>query len=177
MNYSVPDIAEHLEITEYTARKLIKRFDLENTGFFIQIRNKINVLYYPEETFQKLKAKIDSDRATEENNYTTKQLAELLGISSSCVNNIAIRYNIPKKVLIAERARVAYFSKESLEKFRNILDEMQDKRAKWEQKKAEATAAELEEAEALHPLVTDKRCLNLNWWPDVVPECFKELSA
>ena len=79
--------------------------------------------------------------------------------------------------MIAEKARVAYFSKESLEKFRNILDEMQNKRAKWEQKKAEATAAELEEAETLHPLVTDKRCLNFNWWPDVIPECFKELDA
>ena len=176
MNYSVPDIAEHLEITEYTARKLIKRFDLENTGFFIQSERNINILYYPESTYLQLKNKVEGDRATEANNYTTKQLAELLGISSSCVNNIAIRYNIPKKVLIAERARVAYFSKDSLEKFRNILDEMQDKRAKWEQKKAETTAA-LEEAETLHPLVTDKRCLNLNWWPDVVPECLKELSA
>ena len=48
-----------------------------------------------------LKNKVEGDRATEANNYTTKQLAELLGISSSCVNNIAIRYNIPKKVLIA----------------------------------------------------------------------------
>ena len=177
MNYSIPDIAEQLEITEYTARKLIKRSDLENTGFFIQIRNKINVLYYPEETFQKLKAKIDSDRAIEENYYTTKQVAELTGVSSSCISNIALRYKIEKKIVIAEKARVAYFSKENFEKIRDILDEMQDKRAKWEQKKAEATAAELEEAEALHPLVTDKRCLNLNWWPDVVPECFKELDA
>jgi predicted transcriptional regulator len=177
MNYTTNDIAELLDLTQYTVKRHLKRMNLEDTGFFVQAERNINVLYYPEETFQKLKAKIDSDRATEENNYTTKQLAELLGISSSCVNNIAIRYNIPKKVLIAERARVAYFSKDSLEKFRNILDEMQDKRSKWEQKKAEATAAELEEAETLHPLVTDKRCLNLNWWPDVVPECFKELSA
>lgn len=177
MNYSIPDIAEHLGITEYTARKLIKRFDLENTSFFIQIRNNINVLYYPEETFQKLKVKIDSDREIEENYYTTKQVAELTGVSVSCVSNIALRYKIEKKVVIAEKARVAYFSKESLEQFRNILDEMQDKRAKWEQKKAEAQAAELEEAETLHPLVKDKRCLNLNWWPDVVPNCFKEIDA
>jgi hypothetical protein len=25
-----------------------------------------------------------------------------------------------------------------------------------------------------HSLVTDKRCLDLNYWPDVVPVCFKE---
>ena len=176
MNYTTSDIAELLDLTQYTVKRHLKRLNLENTGFFIQSEKNINILYYPESTYLQLKNKVEEDRATEENNYTTRQLAELLGTSSSCISNIAIRYSIPKKVLIAEKARVAYFSKESLEQFRNILDEMQDKRAKWEQKKAEATAA-LEEAEALHPLVTDKRCLNLNWWPDVVPECFKELSA
>ena len=25
-----------------------------------------------------------------------------------------------------------------------------------------------------HPLVTDKRWLKLNEWPDVIPDCFKE---
>ena len=176
MNYTTSDIAELLDLTQYTVKRHLKRLNLENTGFFIQSEKNINILYYPESTFLQIKNKVEEDRATEENNYTTKQLAELLGTSSSCISNIAIRYNIPKKVLIAEKARVAYFSKESLEQFRNILDEMQDKRAKWEQKKTEATAA-LEEAEALHPLVTDKRCLNLNWWPDVVPECFKECEV
>ena len=176
MNYTTSDIAELLDLSQYTVIRHLKRLNLENTGFFIQTKKNINVLYYPESTYLQLKNKVEEDRATEENNYTTKQLAELLGTTSSCISNIAIRYNIPKKVLIAEKARVAYFSKESLEQFRNILDEMQDKRAKWEQKRTEATAA-LEEAETLHPLVTDKRCLNLNWWPDVVPECFKELSA
>lgn len=24
-----------------------------------------------------------------------------------------------------------------------------------------------------HPLVTDVRCFNLNWWPDIVPDCYK----
>lgn len=176
MNYTTSDIAELLDLSQYTVIRHLKRMNLEKTGFFIQTERNTNVLYYPESTYLQIKNKVEEDRATEENNYTTKQLAELLGTSSSCISNMAIRYNIPKKVLIAEKARVAYFSKESLEQFRNILDEMQDKRAKWEQKKAEVTAA-LEEAEALHPLVTDKRCLNLNWWPDVVPDCFKELSA
>ena len=176
MNYTTSDIAELLDLTQYTVKRHLKRLNLENTGFFVQTERNTNVLYYPESTYLQLKNKVEEDRVTEENNYTTKQLAELLGISSSCIANIAIRYNIPKKVLIAEKARVAYFSKDSLEKFRSILDEMQDKRAKWEQKRTEATAA-LAEAEALHPLVTDKRCLNLNWWPDVVPECFKECEG
>lgn len=24
-----------------------------------------------------------------------------------------------------------------------------------------------------YPLVTDVRCFNLNWWPDIIPDCFK----
>ena len=176
MNYSVSDIAENLEVAEYTVRKLIKRFKLENTGFFIQTKKNINVLYYPENTYLTIKAEIDANKEIENNFYTTRQIAELIGVTVSCVSSIALRYKIDKKVLIAEKSRVAYFSKESLEKFRNILDKMQNKRAKWQQKKTETTAA-IEEAAALHPLVTDKRCLNLNWWPDVIPECFKEISA
>lgn len=175
MNYTTSDIAELLDLTQYTIKKHIKRMNLENTGFFVQAERNINILYYPESTYLMIKNKVEEDRATEKNNYTTKQLAELLGISSSCVSNIAVRYNIPKKVLLAEKARVAYFSKESLEQFRNILDEMQDKRAKWEQKKTETTAA-LEEAEALHPLVKDKRWLKLSEWPDTIPDCFKEVD-
>lgn len=27
-----------------------------------------------------------------------------------------------------------------------------------------------------HPLVTDKRCLKLNWFPDVIPKCFEDLD-
>lgn len=27
-----------------------------------------------------------------------------------------------------------------------------------------------------HPLVTDKRCLNLYYWPDVIPDCFKDME-
>ena len=27
-----------------------------------------------------------------------------------------------------------------------------------------------------HPLVKDKRCLNRNWWPDIVPKCFEGLD-
>ena len=27
-----------------------------------------------------------------------------------------------------------------------------------------------------HPLVMDKRCLKLNWWPDIIPKCFEDLD-
>ena len=27
-----------------------------------------------------------------------------------------------------------------------------------------------------HPLVTDKRCFRLSWWPNIVPSCFEDLD-
>ena len=27
-----------------------------------------------------------------------------------------------------------------------------------------------------HPLVTDKRCFRLSWWPNTVPKCFEDLD-
>lgn len=29
---------------------------------------------------------------------------------------------------------------------------------------------------ANHPLVKDKRCFKLTWWPDVIPKCFEDLD-
>ena len=34
----------------------------------------------------------------------------------------------------------------------------------------------LEVMKKLHPLVTDERCFNLNYWPDTEPKCFKDLG-
>lgn len=46
----------------------------------------------------------------------------------------------------------------------------------------EAAVAEYKKQEQLqidtgeHPLVTDKRCLRLNWFPNIVPTCFEDLD-
>lgn len=32
------------------------------------------------------------------------------------------------------------------------------------------------EEEDSHPLVTDKRCLQVSWFPDIVPKCFEDLD-
>ena len=35
----------------------------------------------------------------------------------------------------------------------------------------------LDEMKKLHPLVTEERFLNLNYWPDITPKCFADLDA
>lgn len=41
--------------------------------------------------------------------------------------------------------------------------------------KKEQPKMTLSQLKILHPLVTDERCFNINWWPDTEPVCFKDL--
>lgn len=33
----------------------------------------------------------------------------------------------------------------------------------------------IQQLKILHPLVTDERCFNINYWPDPLPKCFEDL--
>ena len=65
---------------------------------------------------------------------------------------------------------VMYFTHDALARCREELE----RRENAENAKRETGRAELEAAQAEHPLVTDPRCLKFSYWPDVVPDCFKE---
>lgn len=59
------------------------------------------------------------------------------------------------------------------EKDRRVAQQKKEKLLKMASKeKAEDTT----ELEALHPLVKDKRCLRLSYWPNTVPNCFQDLQ-
>ena len=54
--------------------------------------------------------------------------------------------------------------------YRNKQIEEYIKRMKKEQPKMT-----LQQLKILHPLVTDERCFNINYWPEVEPKCFEDL--
>ena len=66
--------------------------------------------------------------------------------------------------------KVLVFTHDALARCREELE----RREKAENAKRETVRAELEAAQAEHPLVTDPRCLKLSYWPDVTPACFEE---
>lgn len=169
--YSVKDMAERFDVSEYVVHKLIKRFKLN--GRFIQTKRNTNVMYYPETAFDMIRDTLESNKVVERNYYSTKQVAELAGVTPSCVSNQAKRHNIKSIIQITNRARIAYFSKDDTEKLIEYIHTATDKRYKSEQKKAAAVTVDMAELEALHPLVTDKRCLNFSYWPDVIPKCIE----
>jgi len=172
--YTLSDMAEELDVSVYSIRKLIKRFKF--VGIFKNIDGNQNVLVYPQTVFDMLRDSLESNKVLEKNYYTSQQVADLAGVTPSCVSNTAIRNHIERIVRPMKKSKVAFYSKEDAEKIVEIITTRRDKRFKVEKKKAEETEKETIDLEELHPLVTDKRCLKLGFWPDVTPKCFADID-
>ena len=104
--------------------------------------------------------------------YTTLEIAQILDTTVADVRNIASYYHIEHDVIQEGEAHRAYYT---YDVYRLIKERIEMRRNK-KTKKSNENYEPAEEVAALeeHSLVTDKRCLDLNYWPDVVPVCFKE---
>jgi hypothetical protein len=67
---------------------------------------------------------------------------------------------------------VMYFTHDALARCREELE----RRENAEKTKRETGRAELEAAQAEHPLVTDPRFLKLSYFPETTPACFSEVD-
>ena len=112
--------------------------------------------------------------------YSTEEAAELLNTSCDDIRRIINYYKIDHQIISTKKSRAIIMTYDALKLVAEICKQRIQRREemarKAENRKQLAEEDLTSEAE-LHPLVTDKRCLNLNWWPDVVPNCFKELDA
>ena len=104
--------------------------------------------------------------------YTTVEIAQILDITLADVRNIASYYHIEHDVIQEGEAHRAYYTYDA---YRLIKERVEMRRNK-KTKKSNENYEPAEEVAALgeHSLVTDKRCLDLNYWPDVIPDCFEE---
>lgn len=111
--------------------------------------------------------------------YTTQEIADYLETSASIIRNIAHYYNIEKKVCPTKNSRAAYYTYDSVRLIKEHYEakrnkERQDAISRMKVVKPELT---LDEMKKLHPLVTEERFLNLNYWPDITPKCFVDLDV
>ena len=171
--YSIPEMASELDVCPETIRKYIKQFQLK--GIFKNMGRNINVLVFTQAEYELIHDTIETNKTPVQDLFTTKEVAELAGCSTATVNAVALEFNIDRIVRPAENTRRAYYPKTSAEKLIDIIQCRRDRRFK-DAKKAAQTITEETTPEELHPLVTDKRCLNLKWWPDVIPDSFKDLD-
>ena len=108
--------------------------------------------------------------------YTVQETADLLDTSCDEVRRIIGYYKVKHEVVITKQSRAIMLDYDSFRLVKNVYDEKQKRKAaalkatalKKDKSEEETTGAED------HPLVTDKRWLKLNEWPDTIPDCFKE---
>lgn len=98
--------------------------------------------------------------------FSTQEIAKLLNCNVSTVQRIAKDRNIVRVFKKNGNTRTAYFSYASYRLIESVLQKHRTK------KLGEPKVTVIEKAEE-HPLVTDKRLLNLYYFPDVIPDCFK----
>jgi hypothetical protein len=110
--------------------------------------------------------------------YTVQETADLLNASDAEVRRIIGYYKIKHEIVKTQRSRAVMIGYDS---FRLIKERYEEKQKRREEaaKNAELRKQKHEEetdGADKHPLVTDKRFLNLTFFPDVIPDCFKELK-
>lgn len=113
-----------------------------------------------------------TQKPTEQRFYTTEEIAKLLKCSTAVIRNITSYYHIDcdKKVRDKSARRSLY----SYEAFKRIKEHREARLSKKKQIFVNERTPEEIAALEDHSLVTDKRCLDLNYWPDIIPDCFKE---
>lgn len=109
--------------------------------------------------------------------YTTEEIAEYLDTTCSTVRNIASYYKIERCVSPTKTTRAAFYTWDAVRKIKEHYEAKKDKVRQMllRQKYAQSDPTQ-EELEILHPLVKDKEYLKFSVWPDIEPECFKDLD-
>lgn len=104
--------------------------------------------------------------------YTTRELADLLNTTDAQIRNIANYYHIEYKIVKTNNSRAMIFDYDAA----RLVKERYEVRLQKKKQLAITERQDPKEIEELedHRLVIDKRFLDLSYWPDIVPDCFKE---
>lgn len=110
---------------------------------------------------------------TEERMFTVSDIQKICGASPSIIRGIAERANIESFVSKDRRGSIV-FDFQSAKQIMKIYKHLSnvDEIANSNRNRAEPKT--IEELRAEHPLVKDDRFFKLSFFPDVVPNCFKE---
>ena len=109
-----------------------------------------------------------TQRPAEPRLFLASDISTILGICETHFYKLKRVLNLEYITKTNERGRaIMYFTHASLIRCQEYMK-------KHKKKKEEDPQAELEAAQAEHPLVTDPRFLKLSYFPDVTPACFEE---
>ena len=95
---------------------------------------------------------------------TSRDVADMLGRELSSVINARSRLGIKCKTVKSGMFTKCIWSEDDFKKIKEWSDNLRAKDRERENKKQQ----DIEELKKLHPLVTDERCFNMEWWPDEI---------
>lgn len=110
--------------------------------------------------------------------YSTEEAAELLNTSCDDIRRIVNYYKIEHEIISTKKSRAIILTYDAVRLVKERYEEKQRRReeaARMAELKKQKHEEEIDGAEK-HPLVKDKRFLSLSYFPDVVPNCFKEVD-
>ena len=108
--------------------------------------------------------------------YTIQETADLLDTSCNEIRRIVNYYKVKHEIVTTKQSRAIVIDYDSFRFVKSVYEKKQKKREdakKAAQLKAQKPEEDITSAED-HPLVKDKRFLELSYFPDVIPNCFEE---
>ena len=112
-----------------------------------------------------------TQRPADPRTFLVSDIANALGISEPFAYRLVVKLQLSYTKLPDGRGHnVIHLSYDALARCREELE----RRENAEKAKREIGRAELEAAQAEHPLVTDPRYLKLSYFPETTPACFSE---
>lgn len=158
-SYTLDDISAIIGITKAAICNLAIRRNIPHTTM---VKGNYRISVYDREAVLKLiKYAQPKKEAKAEIFHTTRELADRANVSIPTIRNIAHRLGIEHEVKYVGEGRTAIYKHEDAER---ILAQI----------KKPVKKVVPERLRQEHPLVTDMRCFDFNWWPDPQPKCFKE---
>ena len=108
--------------------------------------------------------------------YSVQETADLLDTSCDEVRRIVLYYKVKHETVRTRQSKAIMLDYDAYRLVKDIHEEKEQRRkeaAKNAELKKQKHEEETDGAEK-HPLVKDKRFLSLSYFPNVIPDCFKE---
>ena len=110
--------------------------------------------------------------------YTVQETADLLDTSCDEVRRIVLYYKVKHETVRTKQSKAIMLDYDAYRLVKDIHEEKEQRRKEAAERavirKQKAEEENGADDESAHPLVKDKRFLKLSFFPDVIPECFKE---
>lgn len=110
--------------------------------------------------------------------YSVQETADLLNTSCDEVRRIVLYYKVKHETVRTRQSKAIMLDYDAYRLVKDIHEEKEQRRkeaAKNAELKKQKHEEETDGAEK-HPLVKDKRFLSLSYFPNVIPDCFKEVD-